>query len=275
MSTNLYDFEEVLQSPNFETKYEETIFTKLFKDYYEHYGTAHIQIESYDEFITKGIQRIIEERQPITLSSKKDQRHVFSFGSVFIDVPRVVDEDRVVRELTPNEARLRDLTYQSSIYVDIMEKMYEGETVTKEKLHQRIVIGQIPTMVYSYHCNLRKKNLEERVQAGECRWDQGGIFIITGKERVIVAQQRPNYNFVQVIKQPTTNNTKYKFVSEIRSVAEETGYSVLVQTMISVDDRTIYASLPNIKEAIPIAIVFMALGYGTPQEITSCIDMKY
>ena len=200
---------------------------------------------------------------------------MFSFGSVFIDVPRVVDEDRVVRELTPNEARLRDLTYQSSIYVDIMEKMYEGETVTKEKLHQRIVIGQIPTMVYSYHCNLRKKNLEERVQAGECRWDQGGIFIITGKERVIVAQQRPNYNFVQVIKQPTTNNTKYKFVSEIRSVAEETGYSVLVQTMISVDDRTIYASLPNIKEAIPIAIVFMALGYGTPQEITSCIDMKY
>lgn len=199
-------------------------------------------------------------------------KYVFIFGQVFVDTPKIVDEDRYVQRLLPNEARMRDLMYESGVYVDIMVKMFEEEILVNETLHQRILLCHIPTMLYAVNCNLFNASKKERMLAGECEMDQGGYFIVNGKERVIVAQQRPNYNFVQVLLQPITTNQKYKYISEIRSVADESGYSVLIQCMISLDDRTIYFSLPNIKEAIPAGIVFKALGFD---DIASFVNMKY
>lgn len=253
---------------------EEKIFEAL-KNFFEIHGTAHIQLDSYNDFITRGIQKIIDEKPEIIVNPKKNQKITFSMNNVFIGTPVIIDEDRVVRKITPAEARNRDLTYQSTIYVDITEKTFNEENLISEKLYQRVAIAQIPTMVYSTVCNLYDKSKQERIEAGECRFDQGGYFIINGKERVIVAQQRPNYNFIQVIEQSVTSSSKYKYISEIRSVAEESGYSVLVQTMMSVNERTIYASLPNIKEAIPAGIVFKALGFTEEKDIRCFINNKY
>ena len=252
---------------------EESVF-ELLKTYFQKYGTAHIQIESYNNFILKGIQCIVDEKPEIVVTPKKGQRCVFNFGQVFVGSPVVVNEDRSVKKITPNEARLRDLCYQSSVHVDIMERVYENDVLTSERIHQRVIIGQIPTMIYSCVCNLANTTKNERIAAEECRFDQGGYFIINGKERVIVSQQRPNYNFVQVLEQNITNNIKYKYISEIRSVAEETGYSVVIQTLISTDDRSIYVSLPNIKEYIPAGIVFKALGFSE-DDFANLIQMKY
>jgi DNA-directed RNA polymerase II subunit RPB2 len=253
---------------------EEKIF-ELLKNFFETNGTAHIQLQSYNDFVTRGIQKIIDEKPEIVINSKKNQKVVFSFSNVFVGNPVTIDEDRVVRKITPAEARTRDLTYQSPVYVDIIEKTFDDENLSSEKIYQRVVIAQIPTMIYSVVCNLYNKSKQDRINAGECRFDQGGYFIINGKERVIVAQQRPNYNFIQVIIQSITSNSKYKYISEIRSVAEESGYSVLVQTMMSVDERTIYTSLPNIKEAIPAGIVFKALGFTEDKDIKEFINNKY
>ena len=259
---------------------EEQVFS-LLKDNLQVNGTAHIQLESYNNFISSGIQKIIDEKSFITIlikgseSSKKVQKYVFSFGQVFVASPTIVDEDRTVKKLLPNDARLRDLTYESNVYVDIITRMFEDEKMVEERIHQRILLFQIPTMLYSCVCNLKDATKKERQEAGECSYDQGGYFVVNGKERVIVAQQRPNYNFVQVLLIPPTNNSKYKYISEIRSVAEESGYSVLIQSMISVNNRSIFISLPNIKEAIPAGIVFRALGFGAPEEITNFIGMGY
>ncbi len=54
--------------------------------------------------------------------------------------------------------------------------------------------------------------------AKECRYDQGGYFIINGNEKVLVAQERMASNIVLVFhKKPPS---KYSWVSEIRSLAE-------------------------------------------------------
>lgn len=253
---------------------EKNVFD-LLKNYFVQYGTAHIQIDSYNEFITKGMQRIIDEKSEITVSPKKGQTCVFTFGQVHLENPVVIDEDRTVRKLTPNEARLRDLNYQSSLQVDIVERVFENDVIVQQKLHQRIIIGHIPTMIYSAICNLSEHSKKDKISVGECRYDQGGYFIVNGKERVIVSQQRPTHNFVQVIEQSITNNAKYKYISEIRSVTEESRYSVLVQTMISIDNRSIFVSLPNIKEPIHLGIVFKAMGFFTQEEISEFIQMKY
>ena len=51
-------------------------------------------------------------------------------------------------------------------------------------------------MLQSCKCNLNNMTVENRVKSGECRYDKGGYFIINGKERVLVAQERINYNCV-------------------------------------------------------------------------------
>jgi DNA-directed RNA polymerase beta subunit len=262
---------------------EESKVREVLKNYFEQYGVAHIQIDSYNEFISKGIQRAIDEKSDISVQPKTDTRVNFHFGNVFVSNPIVIDEDRSIRALLPNEARDRELCYQSTVYIDITEQHFENENLVKQKLHQRIPLLQIPTMIGSCICNLTNKTKGEKISAIECRYDPGGYFIIKGKEhdrikrvieRVIVSQQRPNYNFVQVIEQNITNNTKYKYISEIRSVAEESGYSVVVQTLMPLDERTVYVSLPNIKEHIEAGIVFKALGIST-EDISKMINMKY
>jgi DNA-directed RNA polymerase II subunit RPB2 len=255
----------------------------LLKNYFEKYGVAHIQIDSYNEFVNKGIQRVIDEKSDIIVCPRAGQKVLFHFDQVHVANPFVIDEDRSIRPLYPSEARDRELCYQSTVYVNILEQTFENDALVSQKSHKRIPLCQIPTMLYSDICNLSDKTKTERVALGECRYDQGGYFIIKGKEhdrmkrvieRVIVAQQRPNYNFVQVIEQSVTNNAKYKFISEIRSIAEETGYSVVVQVMMPLDEKYVYVSLPNIKEHIEAGIVFRALGIE-PDQIASFIDMKY
>lgn len=262
---------------------EEDNVRQLLKNYFHNYGVAHIQIDSYNEFVSKGIQRAIDEKSDIVVEPKTNTRVNFHFGNVFVSNPIVIDEDRSIRPLLPKEARDRELCYQSTVYIDITEQLFENGNLVKQKLHQRIPLLQIPTMIGSCICNLKDMTKNEKIAAGECRYDPEGYFIIKGKEhdrikrvieRVIVSQQRPNYNFVQVIEQNITNNTKYKYISEIRSVAEESGYSVVVQTMMPLDERTVYVSLPNIKEHIEAGIVFKALGVPV-EDIPKLINMNY
>ena len=254
---------------------------QLLEDFFKTQGISHIQLNSYNDFIFHGLQKIIDEKSDIVVplkiegASKKPQRIVFSFGQLFVNHPTIVNEDRTIRKLYPQEARLRDLNYESNVYIDIVARLFEEDVLKEEKVNQRVLLCQIPTMIGSQLCNLYPLTKEERRTQGECDFDQGGYFIVNGTERVIVAQQRPNYNFVQVLLIPQTNNTKYKYISEIRSVAEESGYSVVVQTMMGLDDRSVFVSLPNIKEAIPAGIVFRALGFSDAEEITSFINMNY
>ena len=45
-------------------------------------------------------------------------------------------------------------------------------------------------MVKSINCVLSKKDGSNNVQKGECNYDFGGYFIISGNEKVIVSQER-------------------------------------------------------------------------------------
>mmetsp|Transcript_101251 Transcript_101251/g.139805 ORF Transcript_101251/g.139805 Transcript_101251/m.139805 type:complete len:82 (+) Transcript_101251:413-658(+) len=74
-------------------------------------------------------------------------------------------------------------------------------------------------MVRSMFCHLTQSDKQQNVRDNkECRYDQGGYFIINGGEKVIVAQERMANNIVLVFhKKPPS---KYCWVSEIRSQAE-------------------------------------------------------
>jgi|UniRef100_A0A6C0J1Q7 DNA-directed RNA polymerase II subunit RPB2 len=246
---------------------------EILGDHFSKKGFVSHQVDSFNEFIQNGISRIIAEESAIYIESddpKNFINYTVTFDDVFIPSPTVIEESREMRDLFPSEARTRDLTYDSPIYVTVTETTKTTDSVEVNK-HTRILLGRIPLMLRSNLCHLSSCTKNERITHGECEYDEGGYFIIKGKERVLIAQLRNTYNIPLVLDQKP--GSKYKFVCDIRSMSEETGHSVLVQANFSTDERILNFSLPYIKEPIPIGVVFKALGYSS-EEIKMLIGLN-
>lgn len=234
----------------------ETNIRDILSSYFNEYGIVSHQIGTFDHLIKFDLQEVVLAEPPIKVQYKKGCYYVLSFGDIYVPPASFIDENRIIRRVNPREARDRNLTYDTPIYVDITETHTE-ESITREKKHARVMIGRIPVMIGSVICNLHGMTTSERVEAGECEFDKGGYFIVNGKERVLVGQLRGLYNKVLV----RSKNDKWAYLAEVRSMSEETGHSVLLQAYIGVDSRTIVFSIPYIKEMIPAGILFRALGY--------------
>lgn len=242
--------------------YEDIIFTRV-KEFMQDYDTASIQKKSFDFFIYHRLPRIIEEEPTLNIQLSDNKIYRVSFGQVFVDKPYLIDENRQIRYITPNEARLRELTYSSLISVNIRtsivflnENKEEMEKEVKEffKIH----LARIPMMIGTSKCNIygRDKN-----DIGECQYDNGGYFIIKGKERVLVTQERMNYNIVYVFEQKASS--KFIMIADIRSMSDETGHSVLTQMKICNDiNKKIVLQIPYILQEIPLGIVLRAYGFS-------------
>lgn len=250
---------------------EEDHIWSIVGDHIKTKGLVYNQIESFDTFTQTGIQTAIEHEPPIDVLFDDGSKYRATFGEVYIPPANIVDENRKVWHLTPQDARIRNLTYDTPICVDITEE-WEEDGIAGKKEHKRVSFARIPVMVRSSLCNLRHATDDERIQKGECPYDNGGYFIIRGNERVLVSQIRACYNKVMVLAQKP--DEKFKFIAEIRSMSEETGHSVLVQAKMGSDDRTIVFSLPYIDEMIPVGVVFKALGFTTDAEISALICSK-
>ena len=194
--------------------------------------SAWMQKESFDFFIYHKLPRIIDEEPQLDIPLVDGRTYRIMFGQVFVDRPYIIDENREIRYITPNEARIRDINYTSVVSVNICTSIIENAGQADEieyniQKFNKIHLARIPMMVQSSKCNLADKNEDELVSMGECRNDKGGYFIIKGKERVLVSQERMNHNTVYVFEQKP--NSRYLLVGEIRSMSEETGHSILVQ----------------------------------------------
>ena len=242
----------------------ETATFAFLKRFFEHHHMTEMQIESFDCFLNSRLQKTVEEEPEIRIKLGKDEYYHVQFGQVFVDRPYILDENRTVRYITPKEARLRELTYSSVVSVDVVASHLrwsgDGETapvVLSEKRYHRLPICRMPMMVMSSMCNLREMSKEERERQGECRFDLGGYFIIRGKERVIIAQERINYNIVYCFE--PKQNSKSIVNAEIRSMSDETGHSVFVQMKLLVDYKLVM-NIPYITHDIPLGCVCRAYG---------------
>ena len=222
-----------------------------------------IQIQNFDFFIHHRLSKIIEEESYIEI--KLSPREIFKvhFQHVHVDKPYVIDENRDLRYIYPVEARYRELNYSGCIFADIKTFITKigldnSETDTNLKIYPKRLITKIPIMVKSSKCNLYQKPKQECEQLGECRYDPGGYFIIKGKERCLVSQERMNYNIVYVFEQKAS--PKFQMIAEIRSMSEETRHSVFVQMKIY--GKKIVLQLPYIQQEILVGIVFRAYGFS-------------
>jgi len=162
-----------------------------------------------------------------------------------------------------------------------VEKKEQRFKVMETHPSVQVFLGKVPVMVRSKFCHLRVLEDQEIIRnAKECTFDQGGYFIINGGEKVIIAQERMANNIVLVFhKKPPS---KYSWVAEIRSQAENSNkppqqFTVALQSKHKGNRaQTISATIPHIRESIPVAILLRALGCLSDKQIINkiCYDPK-
>ena len=178
-------------------------------------------------------------------------------------------------QLTPAEnTLLREATEKS-----MLNKNTQRRTITLEK----ILLGRFPIMVQSDYCILKGLPKEIRHTMGECNNDLGGYFIIDGKEKTVISQEKfaDNMLYIREAVKPDEDeevNSDYLYSAEIRSVSENVSKPIrtlsvkLVAPSKSYSNKNIVVNIPNVRKPVPIFIVFRALGIlSDKQIITMCL----
>ncbi|KAI9837612.1 MAG: DNA-directed RNA polymerase III core subunit ret1 [Sclerophora amabilis] len=157
-------------------------------------GLVKQHIDSFNFFVEVEIKKIVKANQRILSEVNAD--FYLKYTDVYVgEAERADVED--VSDITPNECRLRDMTYAAPILVDI--EYVRGRQIVRRS---RIVIGRIPIMLRSSKCVLTNKSDNEMAVLNECPLDPGGYFIVNGTEKVILVQEQLSKNRVIVEAEP-------------------------------------------------------------------------
>ncbi|PSH01881.1 MAG: DNA-directed RNA polymerase subunit B'', partial [Nanohaloarchaea archaeon QH_8_44_6] len=217
------------------------------------------QIESYNRFVEERIQAILNEVGSIEPELPDGEDLVIKIVSVDIKRPKIHEADGSVREITPREARMRDLTYSSEIKVE-MTPIFEGVKQDTEE----VTIGEIPVMVGSDLCWTSEWDEEEMRANGEDPKDPGGYFLINGAEKTLIAMEELANN--KPVYQKDGEEEKCRINSE------NEGY--VQRHVLRRDKDIVNISFANVKKTPAIALV-RALGYETDKEIVESIGEEY
>ena len=247
------------------------------------------QLESYDHFINHQIQRTIEMFNPVRVYSEHDfmpehNTHslevVIRFENFKLYPPQIHENNGATKMMLPQEARLRNFTYASTMAVDIrIEYIIRNASDIDNpkiihKLLPKINIGKIPIMVKSSVCVLTQMHHIDPIHTGECHMDCGGYFIIKGSEKTVLGQERAAENRIYCF--DGKNTTKWSYYAEIKSVPDFKCISPKqIEMMIASKNNGfghgLYITIPRIKQPVELFVLFRALGVLTDKEICEYI----
>jgi DNA-directed RNA polymerase II subunit RPB2 len=267
--------------------------------------TGH-HISSYDQFLSDALPSIIRARNPILILKDlitdkpkplyKYKVEIYMGGldgkGFYIGTPTLsLQDSSEVRVLFPNEARLRNLTYSSTVLVDVAIRI----TILKpnkdtgvlepvaldmielkktEEADERIPLFKIPIMLHSKYCILNNKPAEFLRQAGECEYDYGGYFIIDGSEKVLITTQEQAFNTLYISHQEL--DPKLSQYGTISCLSPSTRQVKRVVFLVNRIEETIHVQIPYVRTPLPIFLLFRALGIQSDKDILQLIfpDMK-
>uniref|UniRef100_A0A6C0EFM7 DNA-directed RNA polymerase n=1 Tax=viral metagenome TaxID=1070528 RepID=A0A6C0EFM7_9ZZZZ len=291
----------------------EDISWKLIDIYFKDNPNNLVQhhLESYNYFFQHGIKNIIRENNPIRFierdnsvsasatSSDNETRNELllylggkSGNKIYFGKPIIYDDNNV-HFMYPNDARLRNMTYGITIHydVDVDVISYEQSINTQSKTEtmekkttsitlEKIYLGKFPIMLQSDLCILKSLSPEVRFNMGECRNDFGGYFIIDGKEKVIIPQEKFADNMIYI--RQNKADDLYSHSAEIRTVSEDASKPIRTMAVKIVAPTTVLSNnqivvlVPNVKKPVPLFILMRALGVVSDKDIieTCLLDMK-
>ena len=248
-------------------------------------------IDSYNDFFRTGLKSVLKEKNPIIFQKEQNQEtKEFNYrcelylggkdgSKIYYGKPIIYDEDRE-HYMYPNEARLRNMTYGLAIHYDLEVDFKiideDGKVHESNATYEKIFLGRFPIMLQSELCVLNGLGKEVRYNMGECRNDYGGYFIIDGKEKVIISQEKFADNMLYIRE---NYNEIYSHGADIRTVSEDASkpertlsVRIVAPTVSSplragYSNNQIVVNIPNVRKPIPLFIVFRALGVISDKKI--------
>ena len=268
-------------------KYTEEPF-QIIQSYFEGQHLDRLvrhQIESYNHFINHQVQSTINMFNPVIVRSENDyvEEHKLYMLELYIYFdnfklypPQIHENNGATKLMLPQEAKLRNFTYASTMTVDIRldyiirntEAMDQPHTI--QKFLPKINIGKMPIMLKSSICVLTQNSHIHPIHTGECKMDCGGYFIIKGSEKTVLGQERAAENRISCF--DGKNTTKWDYFAEIKSIPDNKCISPKqIEMMIASKNNGfgngIYISIPRIKQPIELFALFRALGVLSDKEI--------
>ncbi len=237
----------------------------VMKSFFASKGLVRQHLDSFNDLLERRIQQIVSDVGKI----EPDIPNFYvKIGKIEIRDPSVREADGSIRQITPSEARIRNLTYSAPVYLE-MTPIDKDEKTGMEypKDTTKVYIGRLPIMLKSAFCSLSHMSPEELIQAGEDPNDPGGYFVINGSERVLVTQEdlAPN----RILIEEASSSSSCTHMTKVFSTAR--GFRAPV-TMERRADHTFRVSFPSVPGKIPLVVLMRALGLVTDREVVSAVS---
>jgi DNA-directed RNA polymerase III subunit RPC2 len=176
-----------------------------------------------------------------------------------------VEEDYIVEDITPQQCRLRDMTYAAPVTVDA--EYTRGKEIVTRKTNEQgvggITIGRIPLMLRSSRCVLTGKSEDELARLGECPLDPGGYFVVKGVEKVVLIQEQLSKNRIII---------DVDAKGEIGASVTSSTHERKSKTNIVVKHGKLYLRHNTFVEDVPILVALKAMGTESDQEV---VQVRY
>ncbi|VAH53411.1 unnamed protein product [Triticum turgidum subsp. durum] len=259
------------------------------RSFFDEFGLISHQINSYNEFVSHGLQELFDSLGEVTVEPNYDPskkgfggwRHaVIRFGRVKLEKPVFwsgrddIDEESL--KLKPRHARLQNMTYSSKMEVEVHIQIYSMEKNDKSKTekdtfgHKRVLmdethvvnIGRLPVMVNSNLCWLHE------LKESDCLYDSGGYFLIRGMEKIFIAQEQRCLTRIWIADRPVWT------VSYLSEIKRRRIYVKLIDSTKNNDfSGSKIISISFLYANLPIWLMFFALGVSSDKEAFDMIDM--
>ncbi|MEM3374545.1 MAG: DNA-directed RNA polymerase subunit B'' [Candidatus Woesearchaeota archaeon] len=237
----------------------------IIKKYFIENSLINSDIESFNNFIERELQSIVDENATIlpTIIPHTIDEYKIKLGKVSIGKPIITEADGSKRPIYPIEARLRKISYSAPLFIEI-GAFVDG--IQRESFTAQV--GNFPIMLKSNSCHLKGLSPKELIEKGEDPDDPGGYFIINGTEKVLINVEdlAPNKMLVE-----ETSIGPSRFVGKLFS---EQGAYKIPHTIEKMKDDIFYLTFTRVKR-VPFVIVLKALGLLKDEEIMNFIDTEY
>ena len=244
-------------------------------------------LNSYNHFVDHGISQIMQDvfEMKFELDSKDTSERDPTITKYSMDV--TVDSIRVAKPvkydpstgqtlpLFPNEALLKDLTYNSGVYVDVsmVAKAYhKNGTISTERLSiPNTMVCKLPTMVNSKLCNMYNRSSESLIQLQEDPSDMGGYFPIKGNQYLVINTESMKYNESREFINDYKGEVCRCDIISKSGDAFENSFNLMLK-LLGDNSIVINMSMAKFKDInIPFFLFFRALGVLDVKDIVSFI----
>ena len=226
-------------------------------------GLVKQHLDSYNHLVNIEIKHIVRANERITVENQPN--FYLKFLDVYLGAPSV--EEDISAELTwesgrftPQECRLRDITYSAPVKVDV-----EYTVGSQRRLKRGVTVGRMPIMLRSDKCILHGRTDAELARMGECPCDPGGYFVVKGQEKVVLIQEQLSKNRIIVDRDAKDN---------IHSAVTSSTHERKSKTHIISKGGKFALRHNTMSDDVPVVVALKAMGVTSDQEVLQLVGSE-